>query len=615
MLLRSFVVSVVVSFVPMLAVPAQAQQFPSIARVTFDLDEGTIAIEGRHFGPSPAVLMGAAGGELEELVLVSAGDRRIEATLTTREAGTYQVMVRRDLRKQPNHVASIDVTIGATGPAGDAGPPGPEGPPGPTGPAGADGADGEQGPAGPQGPPGPAGDPLSGLAARLGVDRAKITVPAEALRSAACGEGDLASFVSPSLSGEIVGLWGVEAIDSLFAFHLLVKGAATGSPADSIGGNGALEIATAGGSLVASGIVTGFATLDSLAAGPLHIVTLEPRTARGKSDLGFDSYQDLSVPDVIQAELQALGISPIVSLNGFHSPVPYLPQWNESTMDFVRRIASDAGIFFYFRSDGLPVFADQNSLFAPGPTLSYAGPFAGSEAAAGAISSFAPGLRAAPSQVQVRGWNPKTAQIVSGTATTANGSFPGALAYQPILGSTAEAGQRAQVLAARAAAEASERSGTSSSPSIRAGAGLTITGSGAPFDGAYIVTSVHHVLQPDGAGCFSYANTFTAIPATIPWRPAGTGPRPHVAGVHTALVTDNADHDGLGRVKVRFHWDGGSGAAESGWARVAFHRARDASGATLIPEIGDEVLVAFVGGDPAHPIVIGSLYNGADTPE
>jgi uncharacterized protein involved in type VI secretion and phage assembly len=87
-----------------------------------------------------------------------------------------------------------------------------------------------------------------------------------------------------------------------------------------------------------------------------------------------------------------------------------------------------------------------------------------------------------------------------------------------------------------------------------------------------------------------------------------------VPGLITALVTNTSDPDRLGRVKVKFPWLTPSGQeGESNWARVAFG-AWNAPGVMLIPEVDDEVLVAFIGGDPRAPVIIGGLYNGVDRP-
>ena len=83
-------------------------------------------------------------------------------------------------------------------------------------------------------------------------------------------------------------------------------------------------------------------------------------------------------------------------------------------------------------------------------------------------------------------------------------------------------------------------------------------------------------------------------------------------GLVEALVVDNVDPDQLGRVKVKFPLL--PETPESFWARLVMPMAGRERGWMTIPEIGDEVLVAFVHGDINNAIVVGSLYNGVDTP-
>lgn len=81
-------------------------------------------------------------------------------------------------------------------------------------------------------------------------------------------------------------------------------------------------------------------------------------------------------------------------------------------------------------------------------------------------------------------------------------------------------------------------------------------------------------------------------------------------GVMVGIVTNNRDPDGLHRVKVRFPWL--SQGDESHWARVATPMAGNARGCYFLPEVDDEVLVAFEHGSVEHAFVIGSLWNGQD---
>lgn len=94
------------------------------------------------------------------------------------------------------------------------------------------------------------------------------------------------------------------------------------------------------------------------------------------------------------------------------------------------------------------------------------------------------------------------------------------------------------------------------------------------------------------------------------FKPAFGGERIH--GVVTGIVTSLNDPGKLGRVRVAFPWlDDGVGSA---WARIAVPMAGSKRGAMFMPEIDDEVLVAFEHGLPDAPYVVGFLWNGKDAP-
>ena len=96
-------------------------------------------------------------------------------------------------------------------------------------------------------------------------------------------------------------------------------------------------------------------------------------------------------------------------------------------------------------------------------------------------------------------------------------------------------------------------------------------------------------------------------------QPQGWGGLWH--GVHPALVTDIKDPDNQGRVKIKLPWspDGGGAACEL-WARLATFMGGNGRGAWFVPDVDDEVLVAFEAGDARRPYVIGALWNGKDAP-
>jgi uncharacterized protein involved in type VI secretion and phage assembly len=84
------------------------------------------------------------------------------------------------------------------------------------------------------------------------------------------------------------------------------------------------------------------------------------------------------------------------------------------------------------------------------------------------------------------------------------------------------------------------------------------------------------------------------------------------AGVTEGLVVDVDDPDGLGRVRIKLPWLDSQEVSD--WCRVSQIYAGGGYGSFWLPEVGDEVLVAFLFGDPRVPVVLGSIYNGVDKP-
>lgn len=126
-----------------------------------------------------------------------------------------------------------------------------------------------------------------------------------------------------------------------------------------------------------------------------------------------------------------------------------------------------------------------------------------------------------------------------------------------------------------------------------------------------------------------YANQFDMMTATLPWRPAVTDatgalllPRATAPGTQSALVVgadgltsaSGADElycDKLGRVRIRFHWQGDQDDANANcWVRVAQRSAGGGMGAQFLPRIGQEVLVTFLENNIDRPLILGALYNG-----
>lgn len=85
-----------------------------------------------------------------------------------------------------------------------------------------------------------------------------------------------------------------------------------------------------------------------------------------------------------------------------------------------------------------------------------------------------------------------------------------------------------------------------------------------------------------------------------------------IVGVAIAVVTQNKDPEGLCRVEVRYPWHADSQVSD--WARVSVPMAGDGRGMVMIPEVGDEVLVAFERGDLRRPYVLGALWSQEQRP-
>ena len=80
-------------------------------------------------------------------------------------------------------------------------------------------------------------------------------------------------------------------------------------------------------------------------------------------------------------------------------------------------------------------------------------------------------------------------------------------------------------------------------------------------------------------------------------------------------VTEVGHPDGDFQVKVKIHslFDADNQAYEL-WARVAVPVAGGSYGAVFLPDVGDQVVIGFIAGDPNYPVVLGSLYHSGSQP-
>lgn len=123
-------------------------------------------------------------------------------------------------------------------------------------------------------------------------------------------------------------------------------------------------------------------------------------------------------------------------------------------------------------------------------------------------------------------------------------------------------------------------------------------------DGTYGLIKVTHEWTPQG-----YSNSFLCTP----WKNY-RNPEPPSArtwsGIVPATVVDHNDPKKMGRIKVQFFWQADG---STHWARTTSPHAGQERGFMFMPEVGDEVAVAFEDGDPEKPVILGSLWNGVQT--
>jgi uncharacterized protein involved in type VI secretion and phage assembly len=235
------------------------------------------------------------------------------------------------------------------------------------------------------------------------------------------------------------------------------------------------------------------------------------------------------------------------------------------------------------------------------------------------------------SEVEVRSWDVKTkkaftsvtpaatkvAQVQGLTPAGVAGSFGTSRYVTP----NASFVQQSQVDAASKALSAHLASGFAEiegtvrgNPQMRSGTAVSVVRVGQPFEGRYTLSGTRHDFSPD----HGYQTSFTASfesERSLYGLATGTGsgsPSP-LTGVVSAIVTNTKDPDQLGRVKVKFPVL--SDTYESWWARVVQVGAGAKRGSVWLPEVGDEVLVAFSQDSMQQPYVLGGVFNGQDKPD
>lgn len=148
---------------------------------------------------------------------------------------------------------------------------------------------------------------------------------------------------------------------------------------------------------------------------------------------------------------------------------------------------------------------------------------------------------------------------------------------------------------------------------VKANSTIKVSGVGERFEGTYYVSGVRHSLQAGNWETDLQLGLSHEVHAerVEPHTPLAQNLLPGILGLQIGVVTDFKDPDNQERIKVRVPLIDAN--SEGIWARLATFDAGKQHGACFKPEIGDEVVLGFLQGDPRHPIILGQLFSGAHT--
>jgi len=336
------------------------------------------------------------------------------------------------------------------------------------------------------------------------------------------------------------------------------------------------------------------------------------RLHRGRHTRSFVQMMD---SDIAQKIAQEEGLK--AQVDPTRQVHEYVFQNNESNMGFLYARAVRIGYELYVRDRTLHFCRPGDD---DGPTLEW-----GVD-----LRSFRPRLTTAQqeSEVVVRGWDPSEKREIVGRVTEGkgspeigerrSGSQVASQAFQkdgkllvvnrPV-GNQREAEGLAQAIFDELASSFVKARGVASgNPQLRAGKVVTVDAVGDRFSGRYHLTATTHSYRAE-----DYATIFHVTgkhPRTL--CQFLDGQEAGELGAVVGIVTNNDDPEGMGRVKVRYPWLAED--EESAWARVVSFMAGRDRGALFLPEVNDEVLLAFDHGNVHCPYVLGALWNGEDKP-
>lgn len=310
----------------------------------------------------------------------------------------------------------------------------------------------------------------------------------------------------------------------------------------------------------------------------------------------------------------------------------YCVQYNESDLDFIARLLEEEGIFYFFEHSEdkhVLVFCDFPFLCRDLPGNAVI-PYCTSDGMVPeqeSITAFNLSERLTPDAVTAKSFNYKLASVDLTAAWSEKEGTAEIYQFAGTFGSEQRGRKLAKVRMEEHRSLGKKGKGESNCPRLTPGFTFQLDGAGfAAAPGKYLLLGVEHAgdqpqaLAARGGGSAHYWNGFSCVPASASLRPLRRTAKPVIPGMQTAMVTgppgEEIFHDRFGRVKVQFHWDrrGHRDDRSSCWLRCLQGWGGGGRGMQFIPRVGDEVLVAFLDGDPDRPVIVGSLYNSSNLP-
>jgi type VI secretion system secreted protein VgrG len=352
--------------------------------------------------------------------------------------------------------------------------------------------------------------------------------------------------------------------------------------------------------------------------GRFYIAEVHPRFWQLQLASDNRIFQNKTTPDIVTGLLNENGVTDIRNaLTGTYNPREYCVQYQETTFNFVSRLLEEEGIFYFFEhyeDKHVFVLADHPPdcpACVNVSTVQFKPQVARVWSEADRV--IAAGLDQAVVANKFQATDYDFTASSSSLQSKADDSAGSYMLYEyPGLYLKKNDGEaRVKMRLDEAQSLAKTLWGRSICRTFRTGHKFTLTEH--PQDSLnadYVLHSITHRGEHN-----EYENSFHGFPATAAFRPRRSAVKPRIHGTQTAVVVGKSGEeiwtDQYGRIKVQFHWDllGTNDENSSCWIRVAQGWAGKNWGATWLPRIGQEVVVAFLDGDPDRPLIVGSVYN------